>query len=241
MGVAGRIELKYLVDHRVRERLLAAWRPFLVAAPYTDDRAMYPIMSLYFDSPSLCFYDEKVEGEGLRNKVRLRGYGYRWQGLDPCILEVKRKVDSRILKFRRNLGRFRPELFDPGLWELGDDPEAEPILALAHRYRLRPAVQILYQRETYESPFFPGLRIAFDSNLIALSPGEGMRSELFSDPSRRILRESDFIFEIKSGGGLPSWVTTAIYSCGLELRSLSKYVFGIEKLNLQNREMGVFV
>lgn len=240
MGVAGRIELKYLVDYRTRERLLAAWDELLEAAPYTDDRAIYPIMSLYFDSPSLRFYDEKVEGEGLRNKVRLRGYGYRWQGLDPCILEVKRKVDSRIIKFRRNLGPFRPELLDPSQWRLDEDPEAEPILALAHRYRLRPAVQILYQRETYESPYFPGLRIAFDSNLVALSPGEEMRSDFFSDPTRRILRETDFIFEIKSGGGLPSWVTTAIYSCGLELQSLSKYVFGIEKLNLHNREMGVF-
>ena len=32
-----------------------------------------------------------------------------------------------------------------------------------------------------------------------------------------------------------------IEDLGLQLRSLSKYVFGIEKLNLQNREMGVFV
>ena len=236
----GRIELKYLVDYRAKAKLLAAWREYLVPAPYTDDRAMYPLMSLYFDSPSLRFYDEKLEGEMLRNKVRLRGYGYNWLGLNPCILEVKRKVDSRIIKFRKNLGEFRPEFFDPTSWDLGDDPHSQVVTALALRHSLRPAVQILYQRETYESPWWPGLRVAFDSHLLALHPEEEMRFELFEDRRRRMLRDTDFVFEVKANDGLPTWVLDAIHACQLNVRAISKYAIGIEKLSLHHREIGVY-
>jgi len=238
--VDGRVELKYLIDHRAKARLLAAWREYLVPAPYTDERAMYPIMSLYFDSPSLRFYDEKLEGEMLRNKVRLRGYGYHWQGLDPCILEVKRKVDCRVIKFRKNLGAFRPEFFDPTTWDLAGDPQGEVVTSLALRHHLRPAVQILYQRETYESPYCPGLRVAFDSHLLALHPEEEMRFELFEDPRRRCFSDTEFVFEVKADDTLPMWVLSAIHACQLDLRSISKYAIGIEKLHLHHREIGVY-
>ncbi len=238
--MAGRIELKYLVDPATKERLLARWRPYLVAAPYTDELAMYPIMSLYFDSPSLRFYDEKLEGEALRSKVRLRGYGYDWQALDPCILEVKGKVNQRILKFRKNLGPFRPEYLHPAHWPLDDDPSAGPVRALALRHRLRPAVQVLYRRETYESPFCPGLRVAFDSQLLALEVGELMTPDKVDDIRYRCLPEDRFVFEIKSNGGLPTWILQGIHDGQVLLRSISKYVLAIEKLNLHRREMGVY-
>lgn len=238
--MAGRIELKYQVDYRLKDRLMARLGPYLEPAPHTDDRAMYSIMSLYFDSPSLRFYDEKLEGENIRDKIRLRGYGYDWNALDPVILEIKHKIGPRIIKFRKNLGPFRPEYLEPEKWRLDDDPKAAKVAALAHRYRLRPAVQILYQRETYESPFAPGLRVAFDSNLIALHPGEKMTSGMQDDPARRCMSETHFIFEIKSNGGLPPWALAAIRDAQLNVRSISKYVLGIEKLNLHRREIGVY-
>lgn len=238
--MAGRIELKYLVDPATKERLMARWRPYLVPAPYTDELAMYPIMSLYFDSPSLRFYDEKLEGEALRSKVRLRGYGYDWNHLEPCILEVKSKVNQRIIKFRQNLGRFRHEYVQPTEWPLKNEPGAASVIALALRYQLRPAVQVLYRRETYESPFCPGLRVAFDSQLLALDVHEQMSPDKVDDPRRRCLPEDRFIFEIKSNGGLPTWVLQGIHEGQVGLQSISKYVLAIEKLNLHRREMGVY-
>lgn len=238
--MAGRIELKYQIDYRLKDRLMARLGPYLEPAPHTDDRAMYPIMSLYFDSPSLRFYDEKLEGENIRDKIRLRGYGYDWYACDPVILEIKHKIGSRIIKFRKNLGAFRPEFLEPEKWQLDGDPKGAAVSALAHRYRLRPAVQILYQRETYESSFAPGLRVAFDSHLIALHPGERMSREIYDDTSRRCMSETHFIFEIKSNGGLPPWALAAIHDAQLNVRSISKYVLGIEKLNLHRREIGVY-
>ena len=238
--MGGRIELKYLVDPDTKNRLMARWRPYLVPAPYTDALAMYPIMSLYFDSPSLRFYDEKLEGEALRNKVRLRGYGYRWEGLDPCILEVKSKVNQRIFKFRKKLGVYRPEYMHPERWPLQDDPTAAPVVALALRHQLRPAVQVLYRRQTFESPFCPGLRVAFDSQLLALDVGEIMHPDKVDDPRYRCLPEDRFVFEVKSNGGLPDWILRGLHDGQVLLRSISKYVVAIEKLGLHRREMGVY-
>jgi hypothetical protein len=197
-------------------------------------------MSLYFDSPALRFYDEKLEGEMLRNKVRLRGYGYDWRGMDPCFLEVKRKIDSRVVKFRKNLGPFRPEYWEPERWQLGEGPKEAPVAFLARLHNLRPAVQVLYQREAWESPYCPRLRIAFDSQLVALHPGEQPWPGMFDDRGRRLMTDTQFIFEVKADHGLPDWVYRALHSCQVELQSISKYVLAIEKLNLHNREVGVY-
>lgn len=247
--MAGRIELKYLIDWRQKARLVEALRPFVVPAPFTDEYAIYPIMSLYYDSPSLRFYDEKLEGEMLRNKVRLRGYGYRWRELSPLFLEVKRKVDDRIIKYRRRFERFDPSLFDPKTWALDevldsgsvrDRRDAAQLAALVHQYRLRPAVQILYQREAYESPVFRTLRIAFDSRIVALHPEQKVDPRVFEHPGHVCLGDTRFIFEIKSDGGLPGWVLQAVHAAQVSQRAISKYVLGIEKLGLQHREIGVY-
>lgn len=238
--MAGRIELKFLVDWRQRDTILRAWSPFLVRAPFTNEHGIYPIMSLYFDSPSLIFYEEKLEGEMLRNKVRLRGYGYRWQELSPVFLEIKRKIDSRIIKFRKKFDAYEPDLWRPETWDLGEGTDAEQLAFLVERYRLRPAVQILYQREAYESPFFPSLRIAFDSHLVALHPTQEATPESFADPRHRCMGETQFVFEVKSDGGLPSWVMDGLKAGQVTQRAISKYCIGLEHLGLQHREIGVY-
>lgn len=252
--MAGRIELKYWVDWRQRELILRRWRRYLEFAPYTNENGIYPIMSLYYDSPSLAFYDEKLEGEKLRSKVRLRGYGYRWQELSPLFLEIKRKVSDRVIKYRRKYDRFDPSLFDPQSWNLRQPTGAEPggsavdveagdvaqLELLLQRYRLRPAVQILYQREAYESPFFPSLRIAFDSQLVALHPRQAVDRKVLESRSHRLTRDTEYVFEIKSDGGLPRWVMDGIQAGQVTQRAISKYCMGIEKLDLQHREIGVY-
>lgn len=250
--MAGRIELKYWVDWRQRELLLERWRPYLVFAPYTNEYGIYPIMSLYYDSPSLAFYDEKLEGEKLRSKVRLRGYGYRWQELSPLFLEIKRKVADRVIKYRRKYDRFDPGLFRPETWNLADgevdgivgvgarDRDIAQLELLVQKYRLRPAVQILYQREGYESPFFPSLRIAFDSQLVALHPEQEATPSVFESASHRLQKDTEYVFEIKSDGGLPRWVMDGIKAAQVTQRAISKYCMGIEKLDMQHREIGVY-
>ena len=239
--MSGRIELKYLVDWRQREILLGAFRPYLEAAPHTDELASYHILSLYYDTPSLLFYDEKNDGELLRTKVRLRGYGVQLEQLSPLFLEIKRKVDSRILKYRKKYDKYDPSLLDPASWQLEAEPQSAELAAALYRYRLRPAVQILYRRETYETPFVRTLRLAFDSQVLALYPGQRFEPALYDDPRHRCLADTQFIFEIKSDGRLPSWILDGIQAAGIVQRAISKYVLGVDRLGLARKEIGVYV
>lgn len=238
--MSGRIELKYLIDHHQRAELLRCLQARVQASPHTDHHATYPILSLYFDTPSMLFYDEKVDGEMLRTKVRLRGYGTRLDRLSPLFLEIKRKVDSRILKYRRRFAHYSPDLERPESWQLDQDPQAAQLALALHQYRLRPAVQILYQRETYECEAVPSLRIAFDSQLYALNPGQRWERRMMDDPRYRCLGDTQFIFEIKSDGRLPAWIHQAIQGAELTQRAISKYVIGAERLGLPSREIGVY-
>jgi len=235
----GRVELKYLVTNEVKTRLLASWQEYLHAASHTDNRAVYPILSLYFDSPSLAFYYEKVDGEAVRNKVRLRGYGYGWRGMDPCFLEVKRKISSRILKFRKNLGSFQEKFLSPEQWEF-DGAQGGQAAALSELYHLRPSSQVFYLREVYESPYSSYLRIVFDSLLVALHPKERLERHMLIEPQYQCLKDTQFILEIKCRGSLPHWIIEPIQVCQLEQQSISKYVLSVERLNLQNRETEVY-
>jgi VTC domain len=158
----------------------------------------------------------------------------------PCFLEIKRKVDTRIIKYRQKFERFSPELMNPACWRLGDDREGAALAAALHLYALRPAVQTIYLRQTFESPFANTLRLAFDSQLYALLPGQRFERALVDDPRHRCLGESQFIFEIKSDGRLPEWLRRGLEAAEVVQRALSKYVIAIEKLQLERAEIGVY-
>lgn len=75
-----RYEIKYLVDVADLEVL----RRHLVGR--LDPDAAYGVWSLYYDTPQLRFYWEKVEGLRFRRKLRIRHYGapHTLADDDPC-------------------------------------------------------------------------------------------------------------------------------------------------------------
>jgi hypothetical protein len=89
------------------------------------------VSSIYFDTPDFAFYREKLNGDYLRWKVRLRWYlasRSADRAADPvaCFLEVKRKEGSVTSKHRIALP-LPPAVFD-------DDPFADGALgSLADR------------------------------------------------------------------------------------------------------------
>jgi hypothetical protein len=236
----GRAELKYFVSHEQKTALADFWRGYLTAAPFTDEFAGYPIRSCYFDSPTLRFFEQKVDGEAVRNKVRVRGYCYQWPNAKDCFIEVKRKLNDRLFKFRKNLGAFRSEFLDPAGWQLERHPEVSQAGLLTELYHLRPSVETFYRREAWESPYCHRLRITFDSDLIALHPGQMLSREMLLEPQFRCFEDTRCILEIKANEGLPGWIADGINAFGLVRRSISKYVICAEKLNLPNWATGVY-
>ena len=174
-----RNELKYSIHYNTRELLLTYWQRYLVRAPFTNEHAVSPILSQYYDSPQLTFADEKYEGLNLRNKVRIRVYAQQFLEGDTATLEIKRRHNDLVRKERYKITDFKPRYhLRPENWTFNDSNIQGAFLSLRERHRLRASAQTYYQREAYEGAVEKDIRITFDTNLIGLYPGEKLTKKL---------------------------------------------------------------
>lgn len=234
-----RYEYKYLVPYARLERLRMLLAPFTRLDSYASETGgEYTVRSIYFDTPDLECYFQKVSGIKRRNKVRLRGYN-GGGAQSRVFFEIKKKVDDPLFKHRAALtyeaaqqvinGRSLDEL------PLSTDEAAEALqearrfLYHLHARRMRPVITVIYEREPYE-PLFPDeendLRITLDKNLRTIS--RPALDALFVEAHARSVDPAHFILEVKFNRYMPGWVKTVISSLGLTRGSASKYALCLE-------------
>ncbi len=229
-----RVELKFLIHHSVRTLLMERWSRYLVRAPFTDEHAVTPILSQYYDSPSLLFYREKLDGIELRNKVRIRTYGLAFERARTTFLEIKRRWNDRVTKIRYRFPQFELHHLDPRRWSFEEKEVGRPFLYLLERHRLRPSAGVYYQREAYEGAVETDLRVTFDTCLTGLYAGEALTGSLLLDRSRRLMDETLVILEVKATKQIPPWVHDGIVAAELRQATIPKYVSAVEKLGLHS-------
>ncbi len=227
-----RRELKFLIHHSTRELLLQRWAPYLISAPFTDRASRTPILSLYYDSPTLRFYHEKLAGYGRRTKVRLRTYAPRMGAGRATFLEIKGRHNDYVQKLRYRVGGSTVAHLDPSSWECDDADARSALLELLHRHRLKAAAQVYYQREAYEGVVERDVRVTVDTNVLALHPGEELGPRFRWDRSRSLIPDTLAILEVKSTHGIPPWVHDGIRAFELEQKTIPKYVAAVEALGL---------
>lgn len=238
---AYRQELKYVVTLSAKEALFERWRRYLVKAPFTDAHATGPVLSLYYDSPNLCFYREKLDGLPHRQKVRIRTYGHAFRRGQTTILEIKYRDNDLVRKRRYKFPDFDPERLAPEHWNIEDAEIRGAFEALRERYRLRPTAQVYYQREAYEGLVERDVRITLDTSLLGLHPGERLTQKLLLDRSRSLMPDTIGILEIKATRGIPAWVSEGVVAAELQQRTIPKYVTAVESLGLPNTmEAGIY-
>ncbi len=236
-----RQELKYVVHHDVKDLLMARWQRYLVPAPFTDTHARTPILSQYYDSPTLSFYEEKLDGIEVRNKVRLRVYGHDYRAGQTAFLEIKHRQGDKVRKYRQLVRDFGPEQLDPANWQFDDPTMRTAFLTLRERYRLRPSAQVYYQREAWEGAVEAGGRGTWDTCLLALHPGEPLTRERLFDPSRRMMADTLAVLEVKATAGLPWWVHDGVVAAELRQQTVPKYVTAVEVLGMdQTAASGIY-
>ena len=227
-----RQELKFLVHHSVRRMLLERWSPYLVRAAFTDHAARTPVLSQYYDSPTLSFYSEKQDGVPVRNKVRLRTYATDFDGGKVGFLEIKHRQGLGVLKHRQRISDLSSAHLCPSRWTFDHPDLTAKFRSLMETYHLRASAQTYYQREAYEAPEGGGLRVTFDSSLVGLHPGERLTSKLLMDRGRSLMPDTLFILEIKSNTTLPRWAHDGIIAGELEQKTIPKYVTAVDVLRL---------
>ncbi len=229
-----RYEFKYLLEPFQEGFVRDIASAFMEPDPHG---ARYSVYSLYFDSLDWWAADTVLDGILLREKLRIRTYGF--DGKQPWFLEIKRRIGSSILKDRAMVPPAIPQRVVRGL-------PVEPELIERCRERDRPAVLkflkeidllgmfprlwVAYTREPWVSPFGDGARLTFDRDLSIQPVTEATLDR--PDPALwvRTPLEHPTILEMKFNGASPAWMQRIVHQLGLQRISVSKYVTGVEQV-----------
>ena len=226
-----RHEVKYHVNAATLTNFRSYTERMLRADPYSKPGVGYDNYSIYFDSPRLRYYREKEEGLEIRTKPRLRVYK-RPEDHAPLAryFEFKHRRGMMVAKERTAISEgmamriLDPHLHDRALFG-STDSVLQKLWYLNRRYDLKPVVCVLYRREAFTCPYFPGVRITFDRLLTASS-----RITLDTAPSQfqAILPSNETVIEVKFNSNMPTWLVHTAQRLELKRVSLSKYVTAIQ-------------
>jgi len=217
-----RFELKYLTHADVARAFAADLATHAAPDPHSG-LAGYPIYSLYWDSPELAFFWEKLDGEKYRRKLRFRRYATG----DEVFVEIKQRIDRTVQKRRTRVDvRAALELFDRGEIDSQresriDDAVLRESLVLCREHRLAPKIGVRYRRQAWFATFEPDLRVTFDTRL-QYDAGELDLARPF-DTGRWILPPELAVVEIKYNHRVPQWLVALVEKHALEVVRFSKY------------------
>ena len=227
-----RFELKYLITLQQAEKFKSALRAYLVPDEHGNNNGRYALASLYYDSPDLRCYWEKVDGVKFRRKLRIRRYetGEVLTEDTSVFLEIKQRID-RVTQKRRAILPYSEALRlcnDRQIPDYAPNDKAviEEIYVFLWQYNLRPASIVRYDRQAFIGTDYDiGLRVTFDTSLsFQCHP-----LHLHEQPSGLPMLPANLVvMEIKVNERIPYWLTEMIAAHNLQLVRVSKYCRSIE-------------
>ena len=226
-----RYELKYLLDYHQVQALREMIGGHVNPDAHAGRDGFYKISSVYYDSPELTSYWEKLDGEKFRRKVRLRTYG---ESPEEAFVEIKQRISNTVQKRRCRLPLAEAQAgldqVCQGSYPEGLDPVFDEVYILGRRHALRPTLLVSYNRTAFFDRYKRDLRITLDRNIrcrhIDLDLGhKRLRGRLAVPPSLSIL-------EVKFNEAIPRWLCTCLNRLDLKVVRLSKYCEGIQRVGL---------
>ena len=219
-----RYELKYILTHAQKEKILKAMEPYMSIDKY----GRTVIRNLYFDTDNYRLIRRSIEKPIYKEKLRIRSYSQA-TAQSTVFVELKKKFDSVVYKRRLSL----PE--KPAMdWVCGDKPcvkktqiSREIDYFLKYYRSLRPTVFLSYEREAFYSLGGEDFRVTFDENILCRQVDLSLQSEIWGTP---LLDEGLTLMEIKCSGGIPLWMTHILTKEHIYKTSFSKYGTAYEKL-----------
>lgn len=240
-----RLEIKYLIDESLADRLRRDIASFCEADSHNeDDRKQpgYSISSLYLDSPNFAFYRAKERGDSERLKLRVRTYG----DAPTAVLEIKRRISEFVAKSRATVSRSEVERAVAGLADTSDQPAEvrrciDEFAYIVAASGAQPTLQVRYDREAYISAIDQYARATFDRNIAARrqedwAPMSSSNNWCeFNDFLRPDEANRCVMLELKCETSIPFWMSDLVRRHSLVAQSFSKYSIGIQ---LTGRRLG---
>jgi hypothetical protein len=232
-----RLEYKYLIAQGNLKRFREMISPFVEydAKAVGDEIPEYTVRSIYFDTTSLKYYTEKIEGIDVRKKLRIRGYNDGGENSE-VYLEIKRKKIQSVWKNRAPLryahvrelirsGNIRRYVItDNGI----ADAENNARKFLFHLYNktLQPIVLVTYEREAYFGKFDKSFRLTIDKNLRSVV--FPTLDDLYREDEMVDCLPGQFIVEVKFRDSMPAWIQGILGTFGTKRKAVSKYCICVD-------------
>lgn len=191
----------------------------------------YPIVSLYLDSGNMHLCKESIDGRQNRFKLRIRSYTDEPDY--PCFFEIKRRINTVIMKSR---ARVMHDDIVPLLARLPLGPRDYNVdMKALNQFQLymssiqaKPAVLIRYMRQAFEGDSDNRVRVTFDRELcykvtdkpIVTLGGAGWQRN-------PVTENGGVILEVKFTGSYPIWLSRMVEYFDLTSRSISKFATSI--------------
>jgi SPX domain protein involved in polyphosphate accumulation len=226
-----RYEFKYLLTHKDHLRVAKALEGFLARDANAGEKGVYRIASLYYDSPGLSCYRNKIDGIKYRRKLRLRVY--KDSDMTHGFVEIKQRINRTVQKRRLVLPVDEAKALcsgeDIGVDRLDttDRETAAEVRFLVKALGMKPQCIISYQRRPFEgSRYDYGLRVTFDTYLKYRIHA----LDLVTDANNRFFLSPDIVvMEIKANEKVPIWLMSLVSALQCDIRRVSKYCMGVEQ------------
>ena len=233
-----RFEFKYYLPKREMGQMYGVLlKNHLVRDPFLEPgQDGYFVNSIYFDSPSLRCYNEKISGMKNRAKLRLRTYGENLDDPQTMFLEIKRKSDAIIVKDRAFLSAdnykraINGEVLSFEKNDSRDSKILEEFTVRQRSYSMMPLVLVRYKRNPLVSRFDNNLRVTFDYDLEAAGAESFTNRRALNSVFRDLV-----VMEIKYNNILPGWLHKVIQRHELRRVAVSKYCYGIDTIKKNNQ------
>lgn len=221
-----RYEFKYLVEGDTLRAVLDALQKRMERDAHSAPNGSYFVRSVYFDTASFRYHQEKEAGLHSRYKFRIRSYAREWKA--PVFLELKGKHDNLVFKHRQELDvEGLSRAMEQGISSLcGFLLQSRGCNGVGHRFavdcfreRLSPSLVVDYRRTAFESAANPDFRATLDQEVTARKSGrngEALGHSLDLSPRSSIL-------EIKFLYHLPSWFHRLMQAYELRRVPFSKF------------------
>ena len=241
-----RKEFKYLVPNELLTPIRNVLKPFVSLDDFAmqRDKKEYTVRSIYYDTKSMQYYLEKIEGYKIRKKIRIRGYNHLL-GEKVVFLEIKRKYENFNTKNRSPvLYGDLEELFATGNIEdlvlsnkISDKRtiDGKRFFYNMNSNSLMPTVLVVYDREAFFGKLDRSIRITFDKNLRSM--GFPKLKDLYREDVLVPTEPNHFVLELKFNLGFPEWLQNIVSCFNLNRVAFSKYSNCID---IQNKYDPIF-
>ncbi|HOX04648.1 MAG TPA: polyphosphate polymerase domain-containing protein [Candidatus Paceibacterota bacterium] len=233
-----RFELKYIISESKALAVRDFVRSYLQLDEYGESMPdlSYHIHSIYLDSDNLQLYQDTINGN--RNRFKLRMRYYDEEPDSPVFFEIKRRKNNCILKQRGAVrGEWKREAvpwllaghFPDEIQLLSTEPKymvaIQRFILLMNQLRAAPRAHVHYRREAWISRGDNSIRVTMDREVVCapeFAPTLGVSAVKVPH-----VFGNKVVLELKFTDRFPVWFQVMVESLGLLQTSAAKYADGI--------------